>query len=178
MSTLAPYRAIFGARFRMLLQYRAAALAGLWTQIVFGMVLIMIYEAFYASSSAEARPLALSQVVTYVWVGQALFAMLPINVDSELRTLIRTGSIAYELCRPVDLYAWWYARACALRTAPALLRALPMFVFAMLLLPVLGLDEWQLVPPAPERALGYIASLVCAILLASAITALTAATAS
>ena len=32
----------------MLLQYRAAALAGLWTQIFFGLVLIMIYEAFYA----------------------------------------------------------------------------------------------------------------------------------
>ena len=30
-SRLRPYRAILSARFRMLLQYRAAALAGLWT---------------------------------------------------------------------------------------------------------------------------------------------------
>jgi len=50
---LQPYAAVVGMRFRMLLQYRAAALAGLWTQLVFGLVLIMIYEAFYRSSSAE-----------------------------------------------------------------------------------------------------------------------------
>ena len=40
---LAPYRALFGTRFRMLLQYRAAALGGLFTQSVFGLTLIMIY---------------------------------------------------------------------------------------------------------------------------------------
>ena len=38
-----PYLAIVSARFRMLLQYRAAAIAGLWTQVFFGLVLIMIY---------------------------------------------------------------------------------------------------------------------------------------
>jgi ABC-2 type transport system permease protein len=37
-----PYLAIVSARFRMLLQYRAAALAGLWTQVFFGFVLISI----------------------------------------------------------------------------------------------------------------------------------------
>ena len=39
-SWLRPYRAIVSARFRMLLQYRAAALGGLWTQIFFGLVLL------------------------------------------------------------------------------------------------------------------------------------------
>ena len=37
---LRPYRAILSARFRMLLQYRAAAIGGIWTQIFFGLVLI------------------------------------------------------------------------------------------------------------------------------------------
>ena len=54
MTNIRPYAAILGARFRMLLQYRAAAIAGLWTQIFFGLILIMIYEAFYRSSSATA----------------------------------------------------------------------------------------------------------------------------
>ena len=43
---LGPYRAILSARFRMLLQYRAAALAGLWTQIFFGFVLLMMLMVY------------------------------------------------------------------------------------------------------------------------------------
>src|SRR5262249_28030406 len=80
VSPLAPYRALFGARFRMLLQYRAAALGGLFTQIVFGLILIMIYEAFYRSSTAAVQPMAFGQVASYVWLGQALLMLLPGNV--------------------------------------------------------------------------------------------------
>jgi len=54
---LRPYAAVVGARFRMLLQYRAAAIAGLFTQIVFGLVLIMVYEGFYRSSPPEVQPI-------------------------------------------------------------------------------------------------------------------------
>src|SRR5439155_13676617 len=100
-SALRPYAAVVGARFRMLLQYRAAAIAGLWTQIIFGLVLIMIYEGFYGSSAADARPMAFAQLVSYVWLGQALLAMLPWNVDAEIQAMVRGGAVAYELCRPI-----------------------------------------------------------------------------
>lgn len=171
-STILPYRAILSARFRMLLQYRAAAVAGLWTQIFFGLVLIMVYEAFYRSGDAP-KPMALAQVVSYVWLGQALFAMLPWNVDGEVAGMIRTGAVAYELCRPVDLYWLWYARAVAQRVAPTILRAVPMTVLAMLLLPRIGLGEWRLVPP-PTLASGvaFGGALLCALLLGCAITVL------
>jgi ABC-2 type transport system permease protein len=154
----------------MLLQYRAAALAGLWTQLFFGVVLIMIYEAFYRSSSPEARPMAFAQVVSYVWLGQALFAMLPSNIDPEIRAMVRSGAVAYELCRPVDLYNLWYARAIAQRTAPVILRAVPMVVVATAVMPAIGLGEWQLGPPASlasgisfAAALGCGFTLVCAL---------------
>jgi hypothetical protein len=103
---LSPYRAILSARFRMLLQYRAAALAGLWTQIFFGLVLLMIYEAFYRSTMLR-QPMTFAEIVTYVWLGQALLAMLPWNADAEIRAMIRSGAVAYELCRPIDLYSLW-----------------------------------------------------------------------
>jgi ABC-2 type transport system permease protein len=144
---LRPYAAVVNARFRVLLQYRAAALAGLWTQLFFGLVLIMVYEAFYASST-EAAPMTFGQIVSYVWLGQALLAMLPWNVDAEVRAMVRSGAVAYELCRPLDLYTFWYARALAWRTAPTVLRAVPMCIIASIGLPLVGLDEWQLVPPA------------------------------
>jgi ABC-2 type transport system permease protein len=170
---LAPYRALFGARFRMLLQYRAGALGGMWTQTFFGLVLIMVYDAFYRSAPPASRPMRLDQVASYVWLGQALLAMLPWNVDSEMRVAMRSGAVAYELCRPVDLYAWWYARSVAQRTAPALLRAAPITVIAAVGLPLVGLDEWRLAPPASlAAAAAFAVELICAIALTSAISVL------
>jgi ABC-2 type transport system permease protein len=167
-----PYTAVVGARFRVLLQYRAAALAGLWTQLFFGLVLIMVYEAFYASSAA-AVPMTFSQIVSYVWLGQALLAMLPWNVDAEVRAMVRNGAVAYELCRPLDLYSLWFARAIAWRTAPTILRAAPMCAIASVGLPLVGLDEWRLAPPETVAAAGaFSMALACTLLLGCAISTL------
>jgi ABC-2 type transport system permease protein len=166
-----PFLAILSARFRMMLQYRAAALAGLWTQCFFGLVMVMVYESFYVSSG-RAQPMNLSQVISYVWLGQALLAVLPWNVDIEIRGMVRSGAIAYELCRPVDLYNLWYARAMAWRTAPAVLRAVPMVLIATLLLPALGLGDWRLRLPMPLAGLSFAAAIGCTVLLSSAITTL------
>jgi ABC-2 type transport system permease protein len=168
---LRPYRAIISARFRMLLQYRAAAVAGVFTQIFFGFVLIMVYEAFYRSTSS-ATPMTFAQIVSYVWLGQALLATLPWNADSEVRAMVRSGAVAYELCRPIDLYNLWYARAIALRTAPTVLRVVPMTIFAMVVLPLIGLDEWRLAPPTLAAGLAFACALVFAVVLGCAITAL------
>jgi ABC-2 type transport system permease protein len=156
----------------MLLQYRAAALAGLWTQVFFGLVLIMIYEAFYQSTTAP-QPMTFTQVVNYVWLGQALLAMLPWNADAEIRAMVRSGAVAYELCRPTDLYWLWYARALAWRIAPTMLRAVPMCIIAAVLLPLVGLGEWRLAsPPSTAAALAFGATLVCTLLLGCALTTL------
>src|SRR5437764_15475052 len=100
---LGPYAAIVSARFRMLLQYRAAAIGGLWTQIFFGLVFLGVFEGFYRSTSG-ARPMSFPQVVSYIWLGQALLGMLPWNADADVRAMVRTGAVAFELCRPIDLY--------------------------------------------------------------------------
>jgi ABC-2 type transport system permease protein len=169
-----PYIAVVSARFRMLLQYRAAAIAGLVTQIFWGLVRIMILDAFYRSStSASQQPMTLHEVAGYVWLGQAFLAMLPWNVDGQIREMVRNGSIAYELTRPTDLYTLWFARALALRTAPTLLRSIPIFAFSMLILPLIRLVEWQLSPPPSiAAALCWIACMIGAITLSCAITTL------
>jgi ABC-2 type transport system permease protein len=170
---LRPYRAIVSARFRMLLQYRVAAIAGLFTQVVFGLVFLMVYEAFYRSAAPGAQPMAFAHVASYVWLGQALFAMLPWNADGDVRAMVRSGAVAYELCRPIDLYGLWYARAVAQRTAPTLLRAAPMVVVAALGLPLLGFPEWQLAPPPTLAAgAGFAAALVGALALGCAMSTL------
>jgi ABC-2 type transport system permease protein len=169
---LSPYLAILSARFRVLLQYRAAAVGGLWTQIFFGLVILGIYEAFFRSST-RTPPMTFPQIVSYVWLGQALLGMLPWNADVEVRAMVRSGAVAYELCRPIDLYGLWYARALAWRTAPTVLRAVPMCVLASVCLPLMGLDEWRLAaPPSLASGVAFAAAIVCTLLLGCALTTL------
>ena len=78
-----PYLAVLGARFRMMLQYRAAAFAGFVTQLFWGAIKIMVLAAFFALAP-DASTMTLAQAVTYVWLGQALLALQPWNVDAEM----------------------------------------------------------------------------------------------
>lgn len=158
------YRAVLSAQFRTLLQYRAAALAGMSTQLFWGLIRVMIFDAFYHSAT-QAQPIDKVQIVTYIWLGQAMLGVLPWGVDAEIRGMINTGSVAYELLRPLDLYSLWYSRAMAARTAPTLLRSIPLFVLA-------GLFFGLQAPPSVLCGLGWILTTCGAILLASAITTL------
>ena len=156
----------------MLLQYRSAAFAGLVTQIFWGMIKIMVITAFFGVASGE-QPLSLAQVVSYIWLGQALLGMLPWNTDQELVAQIREGGVAYELVRPLDLYWFWFCRTIALRTATTTLRSIPMIIFAVWVLPLVGLSQWTLSPPADLLTLGvFLISLLAALALACGITML------
>ncbi len=160
------YVAIFSARFRTLLQYRAAAVAGLTTQVFWGFIRVMIFTAFYASSSTP-QPLSVSQVITYTWLSQAMFRLLPWGVDLEIRQMIRSGSVAYEMLRPLDTYTLWLTRGIALHAAPTLLRALPMLPAALLL--------FGMQPPVSAAAFAaWLTSLAAALLLSSAMSTLMA----
>lgn len=167
------YRAIVSVRYRMLLQYRAAALAGFATQLFWGAIKLMILAAFYAAAPAGSAPMPLPAVVAYVWLGQAFLGLLPWNVDPEIAMLIRSGGVAYELARPLDLYTWWFFRTVAYRTAGTTLRCLPMGVFAMLVLPLLGYSAWALQPPVTLMAgLLFSIAMGMAVLLSCAVTML------
>jgi len=159
------YRAIVSARFRMLLQYRAAAAAGFGTQLFWGLIRVMIFEAFYRSTTA-AQPMTLPQVVDYIWLGQATFVMtLTYYMDLDIMAMVRSGTVVYELLRPLDLYALWFSRSVASRAAPMLLRALPMLAVAGLF--------FGLRPPASAASgAAWLLSLAGALLLSCAISTL------
>ena len=156
----------------MLLQYRAAAIAGITTQIFWGCIKLMVFAAFYAVA-VEPPPMTFAAVVVYVWLGQVLLGLLPWNHDPELQELFTTGSVAYELLRPLDLYWFWFARTLAYRTAPTVLRMVPGIVFAVLILPLLGLPEWALPAPASlAHGLLFAVSITVTVILSCAISIL------
>lgn len=166
------YVAVLSARYRTLLQYRAAAAAGAVTQLFFGFVMIMVLEAFYRSSDV-APPLSFPAAVTYIWLGQAFFALLPWNHDLEIEELVRRGHVVYELVRPLDLYTLWAVRTLATRTSRATLRALPIALGAGLVMPALGLEAWRFAPPVSAAAAGaWIVAAAVAVALGTALTML------
>jgi ABC-2 type transport system permease protein len=167
---LRAYLAIVSARYRMLLQYRTAAFAGFVTQLFWGAIKVMVLAAFYAVASDDP-PMTFAQVMVYVWLGQALLGLLPWNVDPELQEKMSTGSVAYELLRPLDLYTFWFARTIAFRTATTTLRSIPMIVFAAVLLPLAGLERFALAaPPSAASGVLFVCSLAVTVLLATSIT--------
>jgi len=166
-----PYVALLRARFRTLLSYRAAAIAGLVTQWVFGFIMISVLMAFYNDTSAE-QPMTLAQTITYTWVGQALLGIISWNIDRDIGDSVRTGAVAYDLVRPIGMYAHWYVRALALKTAPTLMKSIPMFLIATFVLPAPYAMRW---PDLPMLA-AFAVALLFAVLLSASITALMQAT--
>jgi len=156
-----PYTSLLSVRLRMLMQYRTAAFAGFCTQIFFGLVRVMVYDGFYQSTSA-VQPMSFEQVVTYVWLGQATLLLMMFNVDAEIQSMIRTGTVAFELGRPIDLYGFWYFRCLASRIAPLLLRGIPILIVAWLFF---GLQ----MPVSPTAGILWFVSTVAAVFLSAAV---------
>lgn len=155
-----PYLAILSAQFRRLLQYRAAAGAGLACQFFWGLIRMMIFTAFYENARGPT-PMSLPDVVAYVWLGQAFILLIPFRGDGDVEQLIRTGNVACELLRPVDLYSLWFARAVAGRAAPMSLRAIPMLLIAT----AAGWIHW----PGGPGLLAWAAAMASGVLLSAAL---------
>ncbi len=135
---------VFLMRGRMEFQYRGAVIGGCLCQIFFGLILVSLYNVLYAG---RPQSMPIEAVSTYVWLQQAFFRMLG-SSDPDLANKIKTGDIAYDLCRPVSLYGFYYARILAQKLMGSLLRALPLIVFAVFLP-----RGWGLMPPESLPAL-------------------------
>lgn len=105
MQTIRKYRSILRIRFANGMQYRAAALAGIVTQFAWGGMYLILYHTFYQSGTG-AFPMDMQALSAYIWLQQAFLALFMIwGMDNDIFELISSGNIAYDLCRPCDLYS-------------------------------------------------------------------------
>jgi len=163
IATMQAYAAAWGARLRASLQYRAAALAGMATQLFWGLMRIMVLAAFYRSTTA-AQPMSVEQMVGYVWLGQALLMMQPWYIDREILEEVASGQVAYQMLRPLDLHLHWVCRDMANRASAVLLRAVPLCLVAGLFF---GLEP----PPSWDAAAAFAITTLLALALASTLAA-------
>lgn len=127
------YLSVFRIRIINGLQYRTVALAAILTRFAWGIMEILAFSALYRSGQANFS-MDFSQTVSYLWMQQALYVLfLVVFADGEIYSTITSGSIAYELVRPVSLYSRWFCQAASNRIVPTILNCLPILLIAFLL---------------------------------------------
>jgi ABC-2 type transport system permease protein len=94
--------ALVSAGFRRFSTYRQAALAGAFTNTVFGFLRCFVILAVAHGSGNRAAGYDSAQLVTYIWVSQGLIATVGVWGDSALSERIRTGDVVADLLRPVS----------------------------------------------------------------------------
>lgn len=162
------YITYFKLKFITTLQYRAAALAGIFTQFFFGLVFIMLYMAFY-ESDVSSVPMELNQLITYIWLGQAFFALTYVyHRDDEIINMITSGNIAYELCRPGNLYYKWLFKIYGSKLASTLLKSLPIIIIGFILPSPYNI----LLPNSTYSFIGFILTLLLGSILITSIVTL------
>ncbi|MBK8075694.1 MAG: ABC-2 family transporter protein [Kineosporiaceae bacterium] len=128
------YLAFLRAGFHRYATYRLATVAGAFTNSVFGLARAAILASAVAGAGAiSAGGYTAHQVITYAWLGQALIT--PVNVFqwNELALRVRTGDIAIDLARPVDLQLSWLATDLGRAGYSLLPRSLPPVLIGALL---------------------------------------------
>jgi ABC-2 type transport system permease protein len=113
--------------FRRYATYRSATAAGIFTSLVFGLITAFTYTALW-----HARPDAggydVDDAITYAWLAQSLGlvgALFGGGFRDELSERIRTGDVAIDLYRPVDMQAWWLASDLGRAAFHVLARGIP-----------------------------------------------------
>lgn len=162
---MSQYLAFFKIKFISGLQYRAAAIAGILTQFFFGFVFIMVYYAFYESNNSTG-PMEWQALVSYIWLQQAFYALTYVfHREKDIVKMIKDGNVAYELCRPGNLFFKWYARILASKATAVTLRFLPVLLISFLLPYPFNLS----LPPTIFNLIAFIITLLISTFLITAI---------
>ncbi len=105
------YVAIATRAFRRYSTYTAATLAGIFTNCVFGAIICFVYLAVW-NQNPDAGGYDSVDAVTYAWLGQAMIMTVMLwggGSPEDLAERIRSGDVAIDLYRPVNLLAWYAA---------------------------------------------------------------------
>jgi ABC-2 type transport system permease protein len=125
------YLALARAGFRRWSSYRAATLAGIFTNTIFGFIRVAILLAALRAGGAIAG-YSEADAITYTWVTQALIMMIAMWNWVDLATRIQTGDIVTDLQRPIDLQAAYLSEDQGRALYQLLARGLPPFLVGAL----------------------------------------------
>ncbi|WP_406466961.1 ABC transporter permease [Streptomyces sp. NBC_01594] len=158
------YAVVAAGGFRRYATYRIATAAGVFTNTVFGFILAYTYMALW-DERPQLGGYDMSQALTYVWLGQALLAtcaMMGGGFEDELMERIRTGDVAIDLYRPVDLQMWWLAGDLGRAAFQLMARGIAPMVLGALAFPLA-------LPTSPGIWLAYLVSVTLGVVVSFAV---------
>lgn len=93
------------AGFRRESTYTLAMVAGLFTNVVFGFIRSALLFAAVASAGGLLAGYTKDTISAYVWLSQGLIGAVMLTGVAEIGERVRTGDIAVDFIRPVDVQA-------------------------------------------------------------------------
>jgi ABC-2 type transport system permease protein len=145
------------------LAYRAATLAGLFTNAVFGLVFSAVYVGLYrGGEEGTVAGFDLAEALTFVWIGQSLIMVVAMWGTWEIAASIQTGDVVADLMKPFDYFGYWLGRDLGRAACMVLTRFLP-----TLLIGALAFD--LALPTAPRTWAVFALSVMLAVLVSFAI---------
>ncbi len=115
------------------IQYKGAYISGIICQFAFGFMYIILYMAFF--EGGVPQDFSHSQMVSYVWLGQAFFAMFTyfdLN-KNEITNPIVNGNVSYQLIKPLNLYDYWLKQVLSKSITKTIVRSIPLILITSLL---------------------------------------------
>ena len=121
--------ALARSAFQRQFAYRAANLAGLITNLFFGLLRAAVVIAlFEARGNAPVAGYGLRESVTFMGVAQALIGWVALWGWWDLLRSVKTGEIANDLQRPVDFFWYWAAQDFGRAVSQLLMRGIPLLL--------------------------------------------------
>lgn len=152
---------------RQNIAYRAATLAGLFTNSVFGVILSSVMIGFYGSlDGGSVRGWSETDAVTLIWINQSLIMVMYIWGWWDVSKSIQTGSIATDFLRPVSWYGLWFSREIGRATTAIALRLIPTMFVGWLLFDIT-------LPASPAVAIGFLIAVILGVWVSFSIRLLT-----
>ena len=141
--------------FHRQLTYRAANLAGIFTNAFFGYIRAALFPAAYAGQTVVGG-YDLPAAITYSWASQSLLMVIALWSWWDVEETIRTGDVVSDLSKPFSYVGFWLARDAGRAVYYVFFRCLPILLAGQILY---GL-RW---PPTPLAWLLLLVSLVLAV---------------
>ncbi|GAP14303.1 ABC-type uncharacterized transport system, permease component [Longilinea arvoryzae] len=114
--------------FRQQLTYRTAMLAGLATNLFFGMLRVAVMVALY-NGQKSVNGLSMEGAITFAGLTQAMIMFLMLFGYTEIILSVTTGAVAGDLLRPIDYFVLWLGKDLGRALVNLLVRGI--FFFAL-----------------------------------------------
>lgn len=118
------YFSVLTAEFKKGWLYRNAAFASIPLFFFRGLLSIAMILAFNQISRNDPQ-----QLVNYFWLINCFYPVVSAwVVDYDLNTIIKSGNVAYEYIKPLDIYWSWFMRVIGQRLSQLCLSSLPIIL--------------------------------------------------